>query len=144
MLGLSDAPGPLKPNAPYAPFPSSHVLPVDAHICLGCSCSLYGTLPGEFLQVSVEEFEPPMPLEPPRALAAGEGWRLDESLFKQRKGWADSKSFYDTDRVMARMFELDCEPRSIELHGAVSERVGVHSLGAEPWALSAVWTEDCD
>lgn len=111
MLGLSDQPRPLRPLASKAYRPKAHVLPVANHICLGPTCSLFGSLPGQCFEFLVEEVEPPsISPEDMRRNSLNEGWYLEESfIFKQRKRWADSKSFFDGESMIMRMFETDWE-----------------------------------
>ena len=113
---MADPPGPLRPKSPGPSFPLSHTLPCDPHICLGAACTLFGSLPGEHLVFHAEPYVKPPEHEAmvgcvPSIDGANSGpmspVQLAESLFYQRKKWADAKDFHDTPRVLSRMFELD-------------------------------------
>ena len=63
-------------------------------------------------------------------------WRLDDSIFKQRKRWADSKSFYDTDPVLRRMFDLDWRR-------AITREIGSCKKGDNDKALEEFELHNC-
>ena len=113
---MADPPGALRPKSPAPTYPLSHTLPVDPHICLGAACTLFGSLPGEHLVFTTEEYKPPPTFESMvGAVPSIDGLstgpmsvpQLDESLFYQRKRWADGKDYHDTPRLLNRMFDLD-------------------------------------
>ena len=132
---MSDAPGPLKPKSPTACFPLGHTLPVDPHICLGASCTLFGSLPGELLVLHAEEYEAPPRIEDMMGPAPGgrggtmSNEQLTDSIYHPRKRWSDSKDYRDADRVVQRMFEMDW--RRCLTAGMVKDPARAHVEDAE-------------
>lgn len=123
---------------PSAPLPSTHTLPVGTE-----PGAWHGMVPFPPLPlVARERVVLAMPaLRTPHREAVGERWHLDRSIWRPRSRTADSRSYWDSDDVLLRAFELDWARSSVSrfraLVGATDDAAGDALLSSVKGAVRA-------
>ncbi|KAK3271794.1 hypothetical protein CYMTET_19879 [Cymbomonas tetramitiformis] len=106
-----------KPVPPRPPMPDCHTLDVkdDKSLNMGAFGDLKET-PISFMVITekvtkkdTQETRVKIEVHVPRPATPKEPWTLPKSIFRHRLKECDSKAFFDTQKTMDKMFELDWE-----------------------------------